>query len=186
MAKGFICFRLRSHGTGRIFDGLKGTVFALFTRNCRTVIFPSKASNNTTRKSMLAISVCTFPLFLQLSKPRIHAATHLWSKKFRRSRCSHLAVQFFDRTDKKFDLDFSVQIFVLLAWFCANRTPNRTNFQPVDRYHVKVASVLQKGRLLGRVTKQLSEDLTGLVRKTMNKQSWQWNVARKQKSCETK
>ena len=88
-----------------------------------------------------------------------------------RSRCSHLAVQFFDRTDKKFDLDSSVQIFVLLAWFRANRTPNRTNFRPVDRYHVKVASVLQKGRLLGRVTRQLSEDLTGLVGKTMNKQS---------------
>ena len=65
--------------------------------------------------------------------------------KFGRSRCSHLVVQYFDRTDKIFDLDFSVQIFVRLACFCANRTPNRTNFRPVDQDHVKVASVLKKG-----------------------------------------
>ena len=29
----------------------------------------------------------------------------------------------------------------------------------------------------------LSEDLTGLVEKTVNKQSKQWNLARQQKSC---
>ena len=33
-------------------------IFALFTQNCRAVIFPSKLSNNMTRKSMFAISCC--------------------------------------------------------------------------------------------------------------------------------
>ena len=35
-------------------------ILALFIRECRTVIFPSKVSNNTTRKSMFAISVRNF------------------------------------------------------------------------------------------------------------------------------
>ena len=35
-------------------------IFALFTLDCRTVIFPRKVSNNTTRKSMFAISVRNF------------------------------------------------------------------------------------------------------------------------------
>ena len=35
-------------------------ILALFIRDCRTVIFPSKVSNNTTRKSMFAISVRNF------------------------------------------------------------------------------------------------------------------------------
>ena len=38
-------------------------ILALFTWNCRTVIFPSKMSNSITRKLMLAIYVCNFPLF---------------------------------------------------------------------------------------------------------------------------
>ena len=45
-----------------------------------------------------------------------------------RSRCSHLAVQIFDRTGQKFTLDFSVQIFVRLAWFRVNGTSKRANF----------------------------------------------------------
>ena len=35
-------------------------IFALFTLDCRTVIFPRKVSNTTTRKSMFAISVRNF------------------------------------------------------------------------------------------------------------------------------
>ena len=34
-----------------------------------------------------------------------------------------------------------------------------------------------------RETWQLSEDIAGLIGKTMNKQRRQWNLARKQKSC---
>ena len=48
-----------------------------------------------------------------------------------RSRCSHLAVQIFDRTSQIFELDFSVQIFVRLAWFRVKGTSKRTNFRPV-------------------------------------------------------
>ena len=60
-----------SYGTGRIFDRLKNltrhfvhtepfNIFALFTLDCRTVIFPRKVSNTTTRKSMFTISVGNF------------------------------------------------------------------------------------------------------------------------------
>ena len=90
---------------------------SIFLR-CRTVIFPSKACNSTTRKSILAISVCNCPLFFQL---RNHA--------YMQPRCPHLAVQIFNRTGQKFDLDFSVQIFVRLAWFRVNGTPYRNNFR---------------------------------------------------------
>ena len=45
-----------------------------------------------------------------------------------RSRCSYLAFQIFDRTGQKFNLDFSVQIFVRLVWFRVNGTSKRTNF----------------------------------------------------------
>ena len=116
------CVRLHLHG--RIFDRLKHLTRHFFTQNrslflrCRTVIFPSKACNSTTRKSILAISVCNCPLFFQL---RNHA--------YMQPRCPHLAVQIFDRTGQKFDLDFSVQIFVRLAWFRMNGTPYRNNFR---------------------------------------------------------
>ena len=56
-------------------------IFALFTWNCRTVIFPSKVSNNITCKPMLAISACNFPLFFQVSNQlSVHATTHLLYK----------------------------------------------------------------------------------------------------------
>ena len=80
------CVRLHLHG--RIFDRLKHLTRHFFTQNCslflrcRTVIFPSKACNSTTRKSILAISVCNCPLFFQL---RNHA--------YMQPRCPHLAVQ---------------------------------------------------------------------------------------------
>ena len=125
------------HLNGRILDRLKHltrhffytepfNIFALFRRNCRTVIYPSKACNNTTRKSILAISVCNCPLFFQL---RNHA--------YMQPRCPQLAIQIFDHTGQKFDLDFSVQIFerlgvqifVRLAWFRVNGTPYRNNFR---------------------------------------------------------
>ena len=54
--------------------------------------------------------------------------------KFSWSRCSHLAVQTFDCTGQKFDLDFCVEIFerlgvqicVRLAWFHMDGTPKGT------------------------------------------------------------
>ena len=57
---------LRPRGTGRILNRLKKltghfvhtepfNIFAPFSWNCRIVIFPSKASNSRTRKSMFAI-----------------------------------------------------------------------------------------------------------------------------------
>ena len=72
-----VSFRLRSHSTAWIFNQLKNltkhfvhtklfNVFALFTQNCQTVLFPSKAINNTTRKSMLAICICHKTVILQL------------------------------------------------------------------------------------------------------------------------
>ena len=76
--------RLRLHGTGRIFNRLKNltghfvhtepfNIFALFTQNCRAVIFPSKVSNNMTRKSMLAVSGCYFAIhFMVEIKPQVH------------------------------------------------------------------------------------------------------------------
>ena len=67
---------------------------------------------------------------------------HLSVQKFSRSRCTHLAIQTFDRTGQKFDLDFSVQIFerlgvqifVRLAWFRVNGTPYRNNFRILLRW----------------------------------------------------
>ena len=59
--------------------------------------------------------------------------------KICQSPYTHLAVQIFDRTGQKFDLDFSVQIFerlavqifLRLALFRVNGTPNRTYFRAV-------------------------------------------------------
>lgn len=53
---------------------------------------------------------------------------------------TRLAVQIFDCTSKKYDLDFSVHIFkqlgipivLQLAWFCVNGTFKSTNSQQVD------------------------------------------------------
>lgn len=99
-----------THYRWRIFDWLKHltghlvhtevvNILALFTRNCGTLIFSSKASINTIRKSKFAISVCNFSFFFQLSSPaHTHPATPLQYKNFSRSRCSHLDVQIFDRT----------------------------------------------------------------------------------------
>ena len=121
------CVRLHLHS--RIWNIWPDTFFtqnrSIFLR-CRTVIFPSKACNSTTCKSILAISVCNCSLFFQL---RNHA--------YMQPRCPHLAVQIFDRTGQKFDLDVSVQmferlgvqIFVRLAWFRMNGTPYRNNFR---------------------------------------------------------
>ena len=58
----------------------------------------------------------------------------LCRSKFSWSQCSHLAVQTFDCTGQKFDLDFCVQIFerlgvqicVRLAWFHVDGTPKGT------------------------------------------------------------
>ena len=124
------CVRLHLHG--RIFDRLKHltrhffytkpfNIFALSNRN-----ISKQACNSTTCKSILAISVYNCPLFFQL---RNHA--------YMQPRCPHLAVQIFNRTGQKFDLDFSVQIFerlsvqifVRLAWFRVNGTPYRNNFR---------------------------------------------------------
>ena len=65
-------------------------------------------------------------------------------QKFSRPRSSYLDVQIFDHTGQKFDLDFSVQIFVRFAWFRVNGTPKRRNFRPVkkfDRYRLNIALV---------------------------------------------
>ena len=72
--------RLRSDSTGRIFDHLKNLtghlvhtepfkIFALFTRDCRTVILPSKASRVTTRlvNPCWSCSQYLFAMFLSFS-----------------------------------------------------------------------------------------------------------------------
>lgn len=144
-----------THYRWRIFDRLKHltghlvhtevvNILALLTRNCETLIFSSKASINTIRKSKFAISVCNFSFLFQLSshtpiQPRLCS-----TKNFSRSRCSHLDVQIFDRTGQKFDPNLSgyvfkrrgVQIFVRLARFHVNGTPNvrifdRSEIRPV-------------------------------------------------------
>ena len=71
--------------TGRIFNRLKNLkghfvhkepfyIFALFTQNCRAVIFPSKVSNNMTRKSMFAISGC----YKATTAPVIYTLCNMW------------------------------------------------------------------------------------------------------------
>ena len=71
---------------------------------------------------------------------------------------------------------------------------NNWSLGDIVRYHARAAremrrdnasSSLARAFLLDmeRATWQLSEDITGLIGKTMNKQRRQWNLARKQKSC---
>ena len=72
-------------------------IFALFTRSCRTVIFPSKASNNTTRKSMFAIffSLSSLPVSnLRLNRflyrgglPDVHLYNTRSKNSFRLPKC---------------------------------------------------------------------------------------------------
>ena len=71
---------------------------------------------------------------------------------------------------------------------------NNWSLGDIVRYHARAAremrrdnasSSLARAFLLDmeRATWQLSEDITGLIGKTMNKQRRQWNLARKQKTC---
>ena len=71
---------------------------------------------------------------------------------------------------------------------------NNCSLGDIVRYHARAAremrrdiasSSLARAFLLDmeRAAWQLSEDITGLIGKTMNKQRRKWNLARKQKSC---
>ena len=71
---------------------------------------------------------------------------------------------------------------------------NNWSLGDIVRYHARAAremrrdnasSSLARAFLLDmeRATWQLSEDITGLIGKTMNKQRRQWSLARKQKTC---
>lgn len=104
--------------------------FALFTRKCQTVIFPSKASNNTTRKSTFAISVCNFPLLFSSWLTTHHATTLLQYKNLAGHGVHIMPFKFSPVPVKKIDLDSSVQIFVRLAWFCVNGTANLRKNDP--------------------------------------------------------
>ena len=134
---------LRPRGTGRILNRLKKltghfvhtepfNIFAPFSSNCRIVIFPSKASNSRTRKSMFAI-LCLQSSFFSSCVAKYLGNYTVAEQKFSRTWCSQLTVQIFDSTGQKFDLDFSVQIFVRLGWFRLDRTPKQTNFQPAKK-----------------------------------------------------
>ena len=134
---------LRPRGTGRILNRLKKltghfvhtepfNIFAPFSWNCRIVIFPSKASNSRTRKSMFAI-LCLQSSFSSSCVAKYLGNYNVAEQKFSRTWYSQLTVQIFDSTGQKFDLDFSVQIFVRLGWFRLDRTPKQTNFQPAKK-----------------------------------------------------
>ena len=134
---------LRPRGTGRILNRLKKltghfvhtepfNIFAPFSWNCRIVIFPSKASNSRTRKSMFAI-LCLQSSFFSSCVAKYLGNYTVAEQKFSRTWYSQLTVQIFDSTGQKFDLDFSVQIFVLLGWFRLDRTPKQTNFQQAKK-----------------------------------------------------
>ena len=85
--------RLRSDSTGRIFDHLKNltghfvhtdpfNIFALFTRDCRTVIFPSKASRVKTRlvNPCSSRSQYLFAMFLSFSScVTTHPCSHAFA-----------------------------------------------------------------------------------------------------------
>ena len=134
---------LRPRGTGRILNRLKKltghfvhtepfNIFAPFSWNCRIVIFPSKASNSRTRKSMFVI-LCLQSSFFSSCVAKYLGNYTVAEQKFSRTWYSQLTVQIFDSTGQKFDLDFSVQIFVRLGWFRLDRTPKQTNFQPAKK-----------------------------------------------------
>ena len=71
---------------------------------------------------------------------------------------------------------------------------NNWSLGDIVRYHARAAREMRRDNApsslaralvldMERATWQLSEDITGLIGKTMNKQRRQWNLARKQKTC---
>ena len=71
---------------------------------------------------------------------------------------------------------------------------NNWNLGDIVRYHARAAREMRRDNAssslartfpldMERPTWQLSEDITGLIGKKMNKQRRQWNLARKQKRC---
>ena len=71
---------------------------------------------------------------------------------------------------------------------------NNWNLGDIVRYHARAAREMRRDNAssslartfpldMERPTWKLSEDITGLIGKKMNKQRRQWNLARKQKRC---
>ena len=71
---------------------------------------------------------------------------------------------------------------------------NKWDLGDIVRYHARAAREMRRDNAssslartfpldMERPTWQLSEDITGLIGKKMNKQRRQWNLARKQKRC---
>ena len=76
-------------------------ILALFTWNCRTIVFPCKGSHNSTLKSMFAIS----SLFAA-DQPHVHATTPLLNKNLAGHGVHTLTFKCLTVVVKKFDFDF--------------------------------------------------------------------------------
>ena len=106
------------HFTGHLVDTEVVNILALFTRNCGTLIFSSKATINTIRKSKFVISMCNFSFLFQLSShtpiqprlcstktlagPGVHILTFKFSTVPVKSLTPILAVKFLNGEAFKF------------------------------------------------------------------------------------